>query len=116
MSAELLDTARVWAEHDPDPITRGEILALATSAEGGDEEALAELTSRFSGPLTFGTAGLRAAVGAGESRMNVAVVTRATAGVGAYLADTIQQFTICESRRRCGRCSKRIDIGSQIQE
>ena len=89
MSAELLDTARVWAEHDPDPITRGEILALATSAEGGDEEALADLTSRFSGPLTFGTAGLRAAVGAGESRMNVAVVTRATAGVGAYLADTI---------------------------
>lgn len=89
MSAELLDTARTWAEHDPDPVTRDEILALVTSAEGGDEAAVAELASCFSGPLTFGTAGLRAAVGAGESRMNVAVVTRATAGVAAYLADTI---------------------------
>ena len=47
------------------------------------EPALAELDLRFSGPLVFGTAGLRAAVGAGESRMNRAVVIRASAGLAA---------------------------------
>lgn len=35
--------------------------------------------------ITFGTAGLRAPVGPGEDRMNVSTVTRATAGVAAWL-------------------------------
>ena len=37
------------------------------------------------GPLEFGTAGLRGEIGPGESRMNLAVVIRATAGLVAYL-------------------------------
>ena len=35
--------------------------------------------------LSFGTAGLRAPVGVGPDRMNVATVTRATAGVADWL-------------------------------
>jgi NADPH:quinone reductase-like Zn-dependent oxidoreductase len=37
----------------------------------------------------FGTAGLRGVLGAGESRMNRAVVLRTTAGLGRYLLDTL---------------------------
>ena len=39
----------------------------------------------MNGPLQFGTAGLRGEIGAGESRMNLAVVIRATAGLCAVL-------------------------------
>ncbi len=99
--SELTEQAREWARHDPDPATRQELLALVDRAESGNaesdsdstesasEEVVAELASRFSGPLAFGTAGLRGPVAAGPSRMNVAVVTRATAGFARYLLDTI---------------------------
>ncbi len=85
----LVDRARAWLTHDPDVATRAELAAVVARAEAGDADATADLESRFSGPLQFGTAGLRGAVGAGESRMNVAVVTRATAGVAAYLTDVV---------------------------
>ena len=80
--------ARAWIGHDPDPHTREQLADLCERADT-DPRALAELRSRMAGPLTFGTAGLRGAVGAGESRMNVAVVTRATAGVAAYLTAVV---------------------------
>ena len=51
----------------------------------GDADVLAE---RFAGRLQFGTAGLRAAVGAGPLRMNRLVVRQAAAGLGSYLLDT----------------------------
>lgn len=86
---QLRAAALAWLEHDPDPSTRTEIADLIDRAQSGDADALGDLSSRFSGPLTFGTAGLRAAVGAGESRMNVAVVIRATAGLAAYLHDVV---------------------------
>ena len=89
---DVVSRARDWAAHDPDPRTRAELLAIVARAEaGGDgvEAALADLESRFSGPLQFGTAGLRGAVAAGESRMNVAVVTRASAGLAQYLLDNV---------------------------
>ncbi|MET1071807.1 MAG: phospho-sugar mutase [Umezawaea sp.] len=85
----LLEQARTWMDHDPDDSTRAELAGIVAAAESRDEAAAADLASRFVGPLAFGTAGLRAAVGAGESRMNVAVVTRATAGVAQYLIDTL---------------------------
>ena len=47
----------------------------------------AELAARFGGRLTFGTAGLRAAVGAGPLRMNRLVVRQAAAGLGRWLND-----------------------------
>jgi len=64
---------------DPDESTRQEMVALIGAGN------LAELRERFRGPLEFGTAGLRGVLGAGESRMNRAVVIRTTAGLASYL-------------------------------
>ncbi|MCA0146188.1 phospho-sugar mutase [Blastococcus sp. LR1] len=82
MTHDLLDTARAWAEADPNDGDRAEILALV---DAGNTE---ELGRRFAGPLTFGTAGLRGPLRAGPAGMNAAVVLRAAAGVGRYLQDT----------------------------
>ena len=78
---ELLERARQWASHDPDPATASSLSADIEAAERGDEEAAARVGAAMNGPLQFGTAGLRGTVGPGESRMNLAVVIRATAGL-----------------------------------
>ncbi len=72
-----------WLERDPDPETRAELQGLA---DAGDQEAIAE---HFAERLAFGTAGLRGTYGPGPSRMNRLVVRETTAGLGAYLLDTI---------------------------
>lgn len=77
--SDLIQRAHAWAEADPDPVTRRELLALV---EAGD---LAALSDRLDGSLTFGTAGIRGEVGAGSNRMNRAVVIRTTRGVADYL-------------------------------
>src|SRR5688572_6037624 len=73
--------ARAWVEAEPDADIRDELQALID----GPEDVLAE---RFAGRLMFGTAGLRAAVGAGPLRMNRLVVRQAAAGLAQYLLDT----------------------------
>ena len=78
---ELLERARQWASHDPDPATASSLSADIEAAQRGDEEAAARVGAAMNGPLQFGTAGLRGMVGPGESRMNLAVVIRATAGL-----------------------------------
>ena len=85
---ELLDRARAWAAEDPDDCTRAELEELVRATEQDpDGEASRDLAARFSGTLEFGTAGLRGALGAGPMRMNRVVVTRAAAGLAAYLLD-----------------------------
>ena len=85
--ARLCADARAWAAQDPDPGTRAEAESLAAAAEAGDADALAELRDRFDGRLAFGTAGLRAELGAGPRRMNRVVVAQTSAGFAAYLHD-----------------------------
>ena len=75
----LQEQVRAWIADDPDPATQRE---LASLLEAGDTVALAD---RFSGPLHFGTAGLRGPVRAGPQGMNRAVVRRAAAGLAAHL-------------------------------
>jgi phosphomannomutase len=75
----LVEQARAWAAADPHPGDRAEIEALVAAGD------TAELERRFAGPLTFGTAGLRGPLRAGPAGMNAAVVTRAAAGLGAWL-------------------------------
>ncbi len=92
-----LDTARItrWIEHDPDATTAAEIQSLL---DAGDVE---ELAKRFAGPLEFGTAGLRGRCEGGESRMNVATVSRATAGLAEWLISRVEHPVVvvgCDAR------------------
>jgi phosphomannomutase len=74
---------RAWIDQDPDPQTCDELEGLL--AQGPAAEAA--LSERFQGPLAFGTAGLRGILGAGETRMNRAVVIRTSHGLGRWLLE-----------------------------
>ena len=75
VQAALRAAVEAWIGDDPDERDREELRALLA---GGGADAGAELADRFAGRLTFGTAGLRGAVGAGPNRMNRAVVRAAS--------------------------------------
>lgn len=80
----MRDVAQRWLEAEPDEDMRAELRQLL----GGDAD---ELARRFGGRLEFGTAGLRAAIGAGPLRMNRLVVRQTAAGLGQYLLATHHQ-------------------------
>lgn len=86
-STELIQQALQWIGQDPDQETRAELADLVDRVEKSNAEALAELENRFSGHLTFGTAGLRAEIGAGPMRMNSVVVSHAASGLAQFLHD-----------------------------
>jgi phosphomannomutase len=78
---DLRRLAESWLADDPDPGARDEIRELLARLPS----SAAELADRFAGPLTFGTAGLRGRLRAGPNGMNLAVVTRAAAGLVGWL-------------------------------
>ncbi len=117
LDASLAAAAAAWLAEDPDPVTAAELrglLAAATatgsaaapadpsdragelageepreeSTDAARDAALAELADAFTGPLEFGTAGLRGRLGPGPNRMNRVVVARAAAGLAAHLHAT----------------------------
>jgi phosphomannomutase len=77
---ELLEAARLWIAGDPEPDLREELEALCRARN------FAELARRMA-PLEFGTAGLRAPLGAGSGYMNRAVVLKTTYGIGRYVLE-----------------------------
>lgn len=82
---QLLDAAGKWAAQDPDPQTQEELRLLIQRVTEGDALAFEDISERFSGVLEFGTAGLRAELGAGPMRMNRVVVMRTAAGIARFL-------------------------------
>lgn len=91
--------AERWFSTEPDADVREELAELLA----GDDAVLDE---RFSTNLRFGTAGLRAAIGAGPSRMNRLVVRRAAAGLVDHLLATTPDaakrglLIACDARRK----------------
>jgi phosphomannomutase len=83
--ADLAEQISAWRAQDPDPATVAVLDDLVVRAAASDAAASAELASAFAGPLTFGTAGLRGALGPGPARMNRVVVSQAAAGLAHYL-------------------------------
>jgi phosphomannomutase len=76
--SDFRSEATRWLAAEPDEDMREELESLLAGADD-------ELAIRFDGRLQFGTAGLRAAVGAGPQRMNRLVVQQAAAGLADYL-------------------------------
>jgi phosphomannomutase len=80
---DLADRVQAWIDDDPDPATQTELRELlALSNEK-------ELRDRFTGTLTFGTAGLRGPLRAGPNGMNLAVVRRAAAGLCHWVSERL---------------------------
>ena len=97
----MRSAARAWLACDPDPQTRAELETLL-AASATDPEAAGELQRRFEERLRFGTAGLRAPLGAGPARMNRVVVRSATAAVMATLPPAARVVVGHDARRNSG--------------
>lgn len=76
MTAE--EKYKVWLEQVPGDSD------LAQELQGIENDC-EEISSRFRGDLTFGTAGLRGIMGVGTDRMNIYTVRRAARAYGQYL-------------------------------
>jgi phosphoglucomutase len=85
MAPTTKELAEEWLRIDKDPVTRDEIHKLL---EQNDE---AELESRLRTRIQFGTAGLRARMEAGFSRMNSVTVIQASQGLATYLLEHVPE-------------------------
>ncbi len=87
---------QIWADSPlVDDRTKAELAAIA-----GDPD---QITDRFYQQLSFGTAGLRGVLGAGDNRMNVYNVRKATEGLARFLKE------ICDAPRVCIAFDSRLD-------
>ena len=76
---EVEDLAKEWLRQDQDEETRSEIKKLL------EQQSFAELETRLSTRLAFGTAGLRARMGAGYARINSLTIIQTSQGLAAHL-------------------------------
>ena len=81
MTESLTERAQRWADDDPDPATRA---LLLRALNNGDD-----LGPWFGSSLSFGTAGLRGILGPGPNCMNRVTVIRTTAGLCAWLKESV---------------------------
>ncbi|ODV94159.1 hypothetical protein PACTADRAFT_34969 [Pachysolen tannophilus NRRL Y-2460] len=78
-STSIEDLVANWLSMDVNPITRQEIIELQRSGN------VHELEQRLRGRILFGTAGLRARMEAGFTRMNDVTVLQASQGLASYI-------------------------------
>ncbi len=78
VGSDAFEAARRWIAIDPDPATRAELEQMVL-------DDAPEVERLFAGRIAFGTAGLRAAIGPGPTRMNRVVVAQTTAGLARWL-------------------------------
>ncbi|HSL56916.1 MAG TPA: phospho-sugar mutase [Acidimicrobiales bacterium] len=90
----LVDAVAAWHAADPDPDTRAEVERLVADGD------LTGLRDRFGSRLSFGTAGLRGALGAGPNRMNRLVVRQAAAGLVAHVGPGARVVVGYDARHR----------------
>ncbi|KAJ1960090.1 hypothetical protein IWQ62_004361 [Dispira parvispora] len=74
-----------WLSLDKNDVTRQEISQLY------EQQEWSTLEDRLRNPIQFGTAGLRASMAAGFSRMNNLTVTQASQGLCTYVAENIPE-------------------------
>ena len=80
------DSAAEFISWDPNPVTKGELQQLLDTYDSDKEKLLAELKPMFEKRIAFGTAGLRAKMSPGYSRMNDLIVLQTSQGLLSYLA------------------------------
>lgn len=78
MDQKIRDQYELWKAHAAEDVDLIEELASID----GDEE---QINDRFYRELEFGTGGLRGVIGAGDNRMNIYTVRKATQGLADYL-------------------------------
>jgi phosphoglucomutase len=84
MAVPIRELANEWIRIDKDGTTRQEIEKLV------EEDNVTELEKRLRHRITFGTAGLRATMEAGFSRMNSVTVIQASQGLAAYILANVR--------------------------
>jgi phosphomannomutase len=99
---DLRQQATAWIENDICQQSKDELFQLLRSNNSN------EVRERMAGPLEFGTAGLRGELGAGQNRMNLAVVVKSCAGIAEYLLEHASSarergIVIGHDARRMGR-------------
>ncbi|KAL8788439.1 MAG: hypothetical protein Q9213_001662 [Squamulea squamosa] len=83
--ADVNDLVDQWLQLDKDPATRSEIERLLA------DNNVEELEQRLSTRLAFGTAGLRAQMGAGFARLNSLTIIQTSQGLAEHLLSTLPQ-------------------------
>lgn len=83
---ELDAAVEQWLRWDRNPQTRAQIRTLL------DQSRFSELRSRLGSRLSFGTAGLRAKMGAGFNRINDLTIIQSTQGLCTYLSRCVSDL------------------------
>ena len=76
-------------EWDPNPETKAELEALMSDNAENQQKLEVALKPLFGQRIAFGTAGLRALMAPGYSRMNDLVILQTCQGLAAYLTQTL---------------------------
>ncbi len=84
MTSDLEWMVQAWLELDPNPAHQDQLRALV------EQRDTRELERLFDQPLSFGTAGLRGAVGPGTNAMNLVMVTAFARALSDYLSTRAQ--------------------------